>query len=79
MATQINKLESLKTALRNGDKNTAILLAKTLPIHLGAALKKDIDIASQCIKNPSFYASVGTDINFQISTAFDALKAKILG
>lgn len=76
----LSKLEILKNALLSGDNKTALSTATKGGIYYGSdnVVKKDAQLAVECLSNPSFYASIGTDIELTVSKAIDGLKSKFL-
>lgn len=68
------KLDLLKEAFLAGDYKKAISIASKFP-RLGK--EKDIIMLAQgCINNPSFYKSIGKDIDMAINNGIEALRVK---
>jgi hypothetical protein len=76
----ITPVELLKSHLLSNDYQSAIIVACGGNIYYGkdASIKKAAQIAKDCIKNKSFYLSIGTNIDLTIEKAIEALKSKFL-
>ncbi len=76
----MNKLELLKKHLLENNVNLALSVATKGGIYYGSdnLIKKNAQLANECISNRSFYLSIGTDIEQTINNAIQGLKSKFL-
>ena len=74
------KLAILKKHLLENNTKKALMIATKGGIYYGSdnVVKKDAQLAIECLSNPSFYASIGTDIELTVSKAIEGLKSKFL-
>jgi len=70
-----SKLQTVRDAIRTGDKKTALKLASDFRGGIDDAKLKVVKRGYECLVHPDFYRQTGTDPDAAVTVAFDLLKA----
>ena len=69
----MKKTDQVKMLIANGDYKSALRIAKGFRINVTAAQRDKMTRGYECIVNPRFYKSIGTDVEKAIADSIAVL------